>query len=325
MKAIIYPRYGSPQVLEFVDQEKPTPTENQILIKVVAASVNPLDWHKMRGAPFLVRLSDGLTKPKDSRLGVDVAGYVEAVGASVTNFQVGDEVYGTALGAFAEYVCANQDNIVHKPAALSFAEAASLPVAAVTALQALRNHGNLQAGQKVLVNGSSGGVGIFTVQLAKALGASEVSAVCSSRNADLVRSLGADHVIDYTKQDINKITHQFDLIIDNVGNLDLAMLKRTTPSTGTAIIVGFTTIAHMLKVLLGAKLLGTGGRKITSMLANETATDFQFLNELMTAGKLKPVIDKTYRFNEIPEAIRYLETGRARGKVVIDVAAKNEA
>ncbi len=322
MKAIVFTHYGSPDVLQLNEIKKPTPQENQVLIKVVAAGTNALDWHEMRGEPLLMRLGSGLRKPNDTRLGVDIAGYVEAVGAGVTQFKVGDEVYGVAQGAFAEYACANAAKIVHKPASLSFEEAASIPVAAVTALQGLREYGQLQTGQKILINGATGGVGTFSVQIAKALGA-EVTAVCSSAKVEMVRHLGADHIIDYKKQDVRKIGQQFDLILDNVGNFALSDYKRNLTAHGTAVIIGMTTLVNTFSVLIGAKIGRAGKRNIMTMLANVTADELTAINEFVEAGKLKPIVEKTYELDKTADAIRYLETGHARGKVVITVAASS--
>lgn len=320
MKAIIFPKYGSPDVLELKEVEKPTPNDDQVLVKVYAASANPLDWHRMRGAPFLVRLEDGLRKPKNPRLGADIAGQVEAVGKNITQFQIGDEVFGDiAAGGFAEYVCVSEAKLVLKPNTISFEEAAAVPVAALTALQALRDKGQIQAGQKVLINGASGGVGTFAVQIAKALGA-EVTAICSTRNVDLVRSLGADHIVDYTQENFAKNGETYNLILDNVGNLAASDFKRALTPQGIGVIVGFTTLPHMFKVLLRGAWMGkTSARKVSSMLANINQGDLRFMGELFETGKVVSVIDKRYPLSETAEAIRYLETGRARGKVVITV------
>src|SRR5579859_392425 len=235
MKAILYPTYGSPDVLQFNEVERPTPKDNEILVKMYAASVNPLDWHLMRASPFLVRLGGGLRKPKEPRLGADFAGRVEAVGNNVTQFQPGDEVFGAATGAFAGYACVAENEVALKPANLSFEEAAAVPVAAITALQGLRDKGQVHSGQKVLVNGASGGVGTFAVQIAKSFGA-EVTGVCSTRNLDLVRSIGADHVIDYTREDFTQNEHLYDVILDNVMNHTLSECRRALRPEGTLIL-----------------------------------------------------------------------------------------
>lgn len=322
MKAVICPKYGSPDVLQLQDVAKPTPEENEVLIKIEAASVNPMDWHKMRGAPFLVRLSGGFSKPNDPRLGADVAGIVEAVGSGVTQFQPGDEVYGEfSPGGLAEYVCAAENKVARKPINLSFEEAAAIPVAGLTALQGLRDHGEIQAGQSVLINGASGGVGTFAVQIAKAIGA-EVTGVCSTRNVDLVNSLGADHVVDYKQTDFTRQGIRYDLIFDAVGNCSVGDYKRALTPSGNAVVVGFTTMLRMVGVmLLGSLTARSSDRKIAPMLAKPTQDDLNHLAELAETGKITPRIDRRYPLAEAADAIRYLETGRARGKVVITVGA----
>jgi NADPH:quinone reductase-like Zn-dependent oxidoreductase len=321
MKAIICPQYGSPDVLKLKDVAKPTPKDDEVLVKVHAASANPLDWHKMRGAPFLVRLSDGLLKPKNTLLGADIAGRVEAVGSKVTQFQPGDEVFGdVSAGGFAEYVCAREKALALKPANLSFEQAAAAPVAALTALQGLRNQGQIRPGQQVLINGASGGVGTFAVQIAKAFGA-EVTGVCSTRNVDLVRSIGADHVIDYTQAAFTRNGRRYDLIFDAVGNRSAADYIRALSPNGICVVAGFTTMSRMIVqvALLGSLASKTGNKKIGAMLANVNKQDLDCLKELLETGKVVPVIDRCYPLHETAEAIRYLETGRARGKVVIVV------
>jgi len=321
MKAIVYPTYGSPDVLELQDIDKPTPQDNQVLVKVHAAAANPLDWHRMRGAPFLVRLSDGLRKPKNPRLGADIAGRVEAVGRAVTAFQPGDDVFGEiGAGGFAEYVCVKEAALVSKPANLSFAAAAAAPVAALTALQGLRNHGKLQSGQKVLINGASGGVGTFTVQMAKAFGA-EVTGVCSTRNLELVRKLGADHVIDYTQTDFTKTGQRYDLIFDAVGNRSVSDYRRTLAPQGIGVVAGFTTLARMFPIMLFGSW---GQQKISAFLAQPNQSDLLVIKELLETGKVAPVIDRCYPLAETAAAIRYLETARARGKVIITIAEHDE-
>lgn len=321
MKAIVYPTYGSPDVLELQDIDKPTPQDNQVLVKVHAAAANPLDWHRMRGAPFLVRLSDGLRKPKNPRLGADIAGRVEAVGRAVTAFQPGDDVFGEiGAGGFAEYVCVKEVALVSKPANLSFAAAAAAPVAALTALQGLRNHGKLQSGQKVLINGASGGVGTFTVQMAKAFGA-EVTGVCSTRNLELVRKLGADHVIDYTQTDFTKTGQRYDLIFDAVGNQSVAAYRRALAPQGIGVVAGFTTLARMFPIMLFGSW---GQQKISAFLAQPNQSDLLVIKELLETGKVAPVIDRCYPLAETAAAIRYLETARARGKVIITIAEHDE-
>ncbi|MDQ3004683.1 MAG: NAD(P)-dependent alcohol dehydrogenase [Chloroflexota bacterium] len=318
MKAIIYTEYGSPDVLQYKDVERPTPKDNEILVKVHAASANPADWHTMRAEPFLARMANGLLKPKNPRLGADLAGRVEAVGKDVTQFQVGDDVFGElpldGLGTFAEYVCSTEDALALKPANLSFEQAATVPLAAFTALQGLRDKGKIQAGQKVLINGASGGIGTFAVQIAKSFG-TEVTGVCSTRNMDMVRWIGADHVIDYTREDFTqKDQRRYDLIFDTVGNLSISGCKRSLSPEGICSVAGFTTMSHLFGVML------FGGAKVGMMeTASSNKKDLLFLKELLDAGKIVPVIDRQYPLSETAEAIRYLETGRARGKVVIKV------
>ena len=321
MKAIVYHKYGSPDVLQLQDIPRPTPKDNEVLIKVVAASVNPLDWHVMRGTPRLVRLSMGFSKPKHPRLGADAAGLVEAVGKGVKDFQPGDAVFGAplVLGSLAEYVCVPEQLLAHKPTNISFEEAAAAPIAAVTAIQSLQT-GKIQAGQQVLVNGSSGGVGSFTVQIAKANGA-EVTAVCSTRNVELVKSIGADEVIDYTKQEFGQLGRRFDLVIDNVGNKTISDYKSVLKPGGTCVVIGFTTASMLLHhVVKGPWATLTGKERIVVMgSAQMNNTDMIELAELLKTGKIKSAIDRRYPLNETPEAMRYLEEGHARAKVVINI------
>ncbi len=322
MKAILFPRYGAPDVLCLQEVEKPTPKDNEVLVKIHAAAANPLDWHKMRAAPCLVRLSDGLLAPKDQRLGADIAGRVVAVGSQVTQFQVGDEVFGEiGVGGFAEYVAVKERAIAPKPANLSFAQAATIPVAGFTALQGLRNTGKLQSGQTVLVNGASGGVGTFAVQIAKALGA-KVTGVCSTRNLDLVRKLGADQVIDYTQTDFTRTGQRYDLILEAIGNRSVADCRRALTPQGICAVAGFTTMARLFQIILFGSW---GGPKMSSFLANPNQQDLLILKELVETGKVVPLIDRTYPLAETADAIRYLETGRARGKVVIAVVPDNQS
>jgi NADPH:quinone reductase-like Zn-dependent oxidoreductase len=324
MKAIQYTRYGSPDVLQLTEVEKPAPKESGVLVKVHAASANPLDWHRMRGAPFPARLGEGLRKPKNPRLGADLAGRVEAVGSSVTQFQPGDEVFGVCTGAFAEYVSARENFLALKPANLSFEQAAAVPVAAFTALQGLRDTGHIQSGQKVLVNGASGGVGTFAVQLAKSFGA-EVTGVCSTRNLDLVRSIGADHVIDYTQEDFTRNGQSYDLIYDAVGNRSVAAYRRALKPQGTCVIAGFTTLPRLFEhVVVGTLVSKTGNRKIGLMgVSKPNQKDLLVMKELLEAGKVVPVIDRRYPLSETADAIRYLEAGHARGKVIITVESND--
>ena len=328
MKAIVYTKYGSPDVLGLQEVEKPTPKDDDVLVKIHAAATNPADWHLMRAEPFLARLENGLLKPKNSRLGADVAGRIEAVGKNVTQLQVGDEVFGelplNQLGSFAEYVCVAEAFIALKPANLSFEQAAAVPLAAFTALQGLRDKGQIKAGQKVLINGASGGVGTFAVQIAKAFGA-EVTGVCSTRNLELVRSIGADHVIDYTKEDFTKTGQRYDLIFDAVGNRSVSELKRALTPRGIASIAGFTSLPRLFQaMLIGPLLSRNDGQKIGLMAtAKANKKDLLFIKELLETGKVKPVIDRRYPLEQVPDALRYLETGRARGKVVITVEHDN--
>ncbi|MBA3834094.1 MAG: NAD(P)-dependent alcohol dehydrogenase [Chthoniobacterales bacterium] len=330
MKAVVYNRYGSPDVLEVRDVKKPVPDDDEVLIKVRAASVNPLDWHFIEGTPYIMRaMGVGLRKPKVPRLGVDMAGQVEAVGKNVTQFKPGDEVFGGKTGAFAEYVCARADRaIVLKPANLTFEQAASVPIAAITALQGLRDKGHVKPGQKVLINGASGGVGTFAVQIAKSLGA-EVTGVCSTRNLDLVRSLGADHLIDYTKEDFTKGNERYDVILDNVGNQPLSGFRRALKPNGICVMIGgggpndgglIGPMARPIQALLLSPFIS---QKMSMFFAELTKADLIVLGNLMQAGKVTPVIDRTYQLSQVPEAIRYLEKGHARGKVVIIVAQNN--
>ena len=322
MKAIVYTAYGSPDVLQIQEVDKPTPKHNEVLIKVQAASANPADWHTMRGAPFLARLFNGLLKPNNPRLGVDLAGQVEAAGSAITQFKVGDAVFGSmdlaGLGSFAEYVCVGGDALALKPARLTFEQAAAVPCAAFTALQGLRDKGHIQPGQKVLINGASGGVGTFAVQIAKSFG-TEVTGVCSTRNLDLVRSIGADYVIDYTKEDFTQTGQRYDLIFDAVGNCSVSDFQRALNPNGIGSVAGFTTLSRLFQLaLLGAWVSMTGSQKIGMMeTAKSSKKDLLLLKELLEAGKVVPVIDRCYPFSETAEAIRYLEAGHARGKVVI--------
>ena len=320
MKAIVRTQYGSPDVLQLKEVEKPAPNDGEILVKIHAASANPLDWHRMRGAPFLVRLDEGLRKPRNPRLGADIAGRVEAVGNNVTQFQPGDEVFGVCAGGFAEYASVPESKLALKPANSSFEEAAAAPVAAFTALQGLRDKGQIQPGQKVLVNGASGGVGTFAVQIAKSF-RTEVTGVCSTRNLDMVRSIGADHVIDYTQDDFTKNGQSYDLIYDAVGNRSVSDYKRALRLQGTCVIVGFSTLSRLLEhMFLGPLMSMTGNKKIGLMgVAKPNQKDLVFVKELLEAGKVVPVIDRRYPLSETAEAIRYLEEGHARGKVVITV------
>ena len=310
------------EVLKLEEIERPSPADDELLVKVHAAAANPLDWHYMRGTPYVMRLMGaGLGAPEDLRTGVDFAGTVEAVGKDVTLFKPGDEVFGGRSGAFAEYVTVRENrNVVVKPANLTFEQAAAVPVAAITALQALRDKGKIQPGQKVLINGASGGVGTFAVQLAKSFGA-EVTGVCSTRNVELVRSLGADHVIDYTKDDYTKSAQRYDVILDNVGNHSLLDNRRVLNPNGIFVIVGGPKHGQWIGALTGpikaALLSPFVSQEFVMFLADLNKEDLAILGDLMQAGKVTPVIDRRFSLSEVPVAIRYLETGRARGKVVI--------
>jgi NADPH:quinone reductase-like Zn-dependent oxidoreductase len=326
MKAVVYTDYGSPDVLEIRDIKKPVPNDDQVLIKVRAASINPLDWHYLEGTPYIMRaFGVGLRKPKDPRLGVDLAGQVEAVGKNVTQFKTGDEVFGGRNGAFAEYVCARADRaIALKPANITFEQAASVPIAAITALQGLRDKGRVSPGKKVLINGASGGVGTFAVQIAKSLGA-EVTGVCSTRNLELVTSLGADHVIDYTKEDFTKGEQRYDVILDNVGTQPLSGFRRALLPDGICVMIGGGgpndggLIGPMARPLQALFLSPFMSQKMGMMMAELNKKDLNVLGDLMQSGKVKPVIDRTYPLSQIADAIRYLEQGHARGKVVIAI------
>ena len=314
MKAFISEKYGPPEMLRMAEVEKPAAATDEALVKVLAVSVNPADWRSMRAKPFFSRATLGLLRPKHRILGVDIAGRVEAVGSGVTQFQPGDEVYANLLdhgsGGFAEYVSAPVEVMSLKPANLSFEEAAAVPMAAVTALQGLRHHGEIQAGQRVLINGASGGIGTFAVQIAKSSGA-EVSGVTSTRNIDLVGSLGADHVIDYTTSDFFRSGWRYDLILDTIGNLSVRDLRRALAEGGKAAVVGFTSVAKLIGVSL------RGGKDIAIVSAHVATADLEVLSELIEAGKVRPHIDRRYPFTEIPAAITYLEQGHATGKVVV--------
>lgn len=322
MKAIVRTRYGSPDVLQLKEVEKPVPKDGEVLVQVHAASVNALDWHLMRGQPFLARTGGGLRNPKDQRLGVDLAGRVEAVGANVTRFQVGDEVFGRGRGAFAEYACAREGALEVKPASITFEAAAAVPIAALTALQGLRDKGQLQPGQQVLINGASGGVGTFAVQIAKALGA-EVTAVCSTRNVDMAHEIGADHVIDYTREDFTRKGQRYDLILGVNGYHPISAYRRALRPNGVYVMVGASN-AHLMQALLQVMFLGpvisrAGRRKVRFVTAKITHEDLVFVKELLESGKIVPVIDRRYPLNETAEAIRYVEAGHAKGKVVITI------
>lgn len=331
MKSIQRTGYGGPEVLRLVEVEKPVPKEGQVLVKIRAASTNPADYHTMRGgmarvlSPIIARENIGMRKPKDPSFGSDIAGVVEAVGPHATKFKPGDEVFGTCTkgsSAFAEYACARETRLALKPANGSFEEAAGIPVAALTALQGLRDKGKIRPGQKVLVNGASGGVGTFAVQIAKSYGA-EVTGVCSTRNLDMVRKIGGDYVIDYTKEDFSRNGQHYNLICDAVGNHSVSDYKRALKPGGICVILGFYGMSRMLaNVILGGIASKTGEKKIGMMLAHITPEDLNAMKELIEARKVRPVIDRTFPLNETADAIRYCEgeksrPGHARGKVII--------
>ena len=322
MKAITYTQYGPPAVLKLQEVEQPTPKEGEVLVKIHAASVNALDWHLLTADIFLVRFGEGLFKPKRNRLGADLAGRVAAVGSGVTQFKPGDAVYGDiepfGSGAFAEYAVMPAKALAPKPANLTFAEAATLPIAGLTALQGLRDVGKIQAGQRVLINGASGGVGTFAVQIAKAFGA-EVTAVCSTRNVAQAQALGADHVIDYTQTDFTQGSQQYDLIFAANGYHPLSAYKRALAPGGVYVMAGGKT-KQIFDVMLWGWWHSRGGdKRLTNVMAHASTPDMLVLNELVAAGKLKPVIDRRYPLHQTADALRYLGEGHARGKIVIDV------
>jgi NADPH:quinone reductase-like Zn-dependent oxidoreductase len=321
MQAILQTKYGSPDVLQVADVEKPTPKENQILVRVHAASINAGDYRIMRADPFFIRLmGGGFLKPKDPRIGSDLAGRVEAVAENVTHFRPGDEVFGCGAGAFAEYALAKDTRLVLKPANRSFEEAAAVPVAALTALQGLRDAGKIRSGQKVLIQGASGGVGIFAVQLAKSFGA-EVTAVCSTKNLEMARSLGADHIIDYTREDFTRNQECYDLIFAINGYHPISAYKRALNPQGVYICAGGTMPQFFQSILLGRLMSKDGGKKLGSMgIAKVNPQDLAFLAGQLEEGKIKPIIDRSFPLSETAEAVRYVEEKHARGKVVITMA-----
>jgi len=322
MRAMVYDRYGSPDVLELREVDKPELTDDGVLVRVQAASVNPVDWHMLTGAPYLVRMEAGLRKPKREGLGVDFAGTVEAVGGSVTEFQPGDEVFGARNGAFAEYVCVRKA-VAHKPANVTFEQAAAVPVAAISALQGLRDKGRIQAGQSVLINGASGGVGTFGVQIAKSFGA-EVTAVCSTRNVEIARSIGADHVVDYTQEDFTRSKRRYDLMLDIAGNRSWSDCRRVLSEQAILVVVGgpktnrwIGPLGQVLRLRLASL---AGSRKVAApFLAKTNKEDMAVLQNLLADGKVTPVIDRRYELSEVPEALSYLGEGHAQGKIVINM------
>lgn len=323
MKALQHRCYGGLETLVIADAPKPAVADDVVLVKVFAAAVNPLDWHYMRGKPYVMRVESGFGSPKDVRMGVDFAGIVEAVGQGVTRFAVGDRVFGEAHGALGEYVAIRESRTIATiPERVSLAEAAAVPVAGMTALQALRDKGKVTAGQKVLVNGASGGVGTYAVQIAKALGA-EVTGVCSTRNVELVQGLGADHVVDYTRENVTQGNVRYDVIIDNVGTHSVSDYRRVMTPQGVLVVVGSVDDGAYLgpvKTLVMAKAAGLfGSQRVELLLSTGSAADLGVLRDLMRQGQLRSAIDRTYRFAEAADAIAYVETGRARGKVIVDL------
>jgi NADPH:quinone reductase-like Zn-dependent oxidoreductase len=316
MKAMIYHEYGSPDQLELGEMKKPVPKDDEVLVEVQASSLNWLDWHFLTGRPYLARIMAGLLKPKNKVLGIDFAGRVAAVGSVVTQFNIGDGVFGsTTHGCFAEYVCVSEEEVVLKPTNISFEEAAAVPGAAIPALQALRDHGGVRSGQEVLINGASGGVGTFALQIAKAMGA-EVTGVCSACNLDMVRSIGGDHVIDYAQEDFAQNRGRYDLIFDAVAKRSFLDCKPALKSQGIYITTAFSPIL----VLKGFWNSMIGDQKLVPLPPKPpNQSDLKFLKELLESEKVKPVIDRTYPLSEVPDALRYLETGHARGKIIITV------
>jgi len=323
MRAAVRDRYGPPDVVELRESAKPEPADGEVLVRVRATSVNPADWYEVSGTPYFGRIAGGLRRPKSSRLGTDFAGTVEAVGKDVTQFRPGDEVFGGRSGAFAEYVTVPEDRaIVPKPAGVSFEQAAAMPIAGLTALQGLRDKGGIQAGKQVLVNGASGGVGTFAVQIAKSFGA-EVTGVCSTRNVELVRSLGADHVVDYTREDFTRGGRRYDIVLDVAGSRSWSEIKRVLDLHATVVLVGAPNghrllgpLRHILRMRLAAV---PGSRKAAFFIAKFNKADMQALGELLEAVKVKPAIDRRYELGEIADALRYVGEGHARGKVVVTI------
>jgi NADPH:quinone reductase-like Zn-dependent oxidoreductase len=324
MKAVVFRQYGGPEVLRIEEVEKPSPKADELLIRVHAASLNPFDWHRMRGLPYPVRaMMTGIGRPRNTRLGVDFAGTVEAVGPQVKHFRVGDEVFGAADGSVAEYVTSTEVGIALKPANSTFEQAAGVPIAGLTALQGLRDKGQLKAGQKVLINGASGGVGTFAVQIAKSMGA-QVTGVCSTRNQELVRRIGAEHVVDYTREDVTRGNERFDLVLDMVGNYPLLSYRRVLTPHGTLVVVGATSNDPWIGAMSGwAKAAVIGpfvGQHYGTLMADVNRTaDLEALAELMSSGQVTTIIDRTYALADTAEAMRQLEQGHARGKIVITI------
>ena len=321
MKAIVYDQYGPPEVLRLEELAKPAPRENEVLVRVCAASVNPLDWHFMRGEPRIGRMVFGMARPRDTRLGRDAAGVVEAVGRDVTKLKPGEEVYGACRGAFAEFACGSERALAGKPKNLSFEQAAAIPIAAITALQGLRNKGKVRRGERVLINGASGGVGTFAVQIAKALGAN-VTGVCSTRNVELVRSLGADEVVDYKQADFTQSAEPYDVLMDCIGNHSVADCARAMARGGRYVGIGgsdYTVGAMLGRMAASLSRSIFTSRQFGMMMAKMNRDDLDVLREMAEAGKVTPVIDRRYALAETASAVRYVEEGHARGKVVVRV------
>lgn len=324
MRAITYTQYGSPDVLKLADVPKPTLTDDEVLVKVHAAATNPADWRLMRATPILARMEAGLLKPRKPILGQDIAGVVEAVGKNVTLLKVGDAVFGELFdklgGGFAEYASTSEQTIIPMPSNLTFEQAAATPLASVTALQGLRDFGKLKAGESVLINGASGGVGTFAVQIAKALGA-EVTTVCSTRNLDLVRSIGADHVIDYTQQDFTDSQRRYDLVFDMVGNRKIGDMKRILKDDGRCVVGGFTSLPQLFHTMIvGAWVSRQGKQQFGQMQSVKSSRDdLLIIKKMIETGQVTPIIDKVYPFEQTADAMSYLEKGRARGKVVLSI------
>ncbi len=318
MKAIVYHEYGSPDVLQYEEIAKPAPATNEVLVAVRAASINPLDWHFMRGDPYLLRLAGGLRRPKITRLGVDLAGQIESVGSGVTKFKPGDEVFGSCRGAFAEYVCTTESALAIKPQNVSFEQAAAAPTVTFTALQALRNLGHIQKGQKVLINGAAGGVGTAAVQLAQWFGA-DVTGVCSTHNVEMVRSIGASHVVDYTREDFTRNGLHYDIFLDCIGNHSLLACRRVLNSNGRYIMIGGTggMSSFLARAFIASLWSRLSNKKLSMFLAKRSPEDLALMRDLLESKELMPIIDRRYRLCELPEAIAYLEAGHARGKVII--------
>jgi NADPH:quinone reductase-like Zn-dependent oxidoreductase len=320
MRAVVYKEYGPPDVLQLAEIAQPIPKDDEVLVRIRAASVNPLDWHYMRGMPYLLRIQAGWRRPAVTRLGVDLSGQVEAIGRNVTQFQQGHEVFGVGRGALADYVCAPEKTLVLKPANVTFEQAAAVPIAGLSALQALRDKGGIQSGHKVLINGAAGGVGTFAVQIARSFGA-DVTGVCSTRNVDLVRSLGASRVVDYTREDFIESGQRWDLMLDTVGNHSLADCRRVLTTGGTLVLVGGPNTGRWVGPLMGPLAAAVVSRFVSQnlrpFLARPSKDDLTILRDRLQEGTIVPVIDRTYPLNEVAAAIRYLEEGHARGKVVV--------